>query len=60
MNRVASLPSITILGRDEFGLAVSWVRSYGGPPGTGFVRVPADDPMAIYLAAEYRPRGVGT
>jgi hypothetical protein len=30
------------------------VRRYGGPEGTGFVRVP-DDPMVVYLAAEYRP-----
>jgi outer membrane protein assembly factor BamB len=47
--------SITVLGRDEFGLTTSWVRRYGGPEGTGFVRVPADDPMVVYLAAEYRP-----
>ncbi|HZI45510.1 MAG TPA: PQQ-binding-like beta-propeller repeat protein [Ilumatobacter sp.] len=46
--------SITVLGRDEFGLATAWVRRYGGPEGTGFVRVP-DDPMVAYLAAEYRP-----
>lgn len=52
---IAPAGSITVLGRDEFGLAVSWVRRYGGPPGTGFVRVPADDPMAVYMAAEYRP-----
>jgi outer membrane protein assembly factor BamB len=48
-------PSITVLGRDELGLTTSWVRRYGGPLGTGFVRVPADDPMVVYLAAEYRP-----
>ena len=46
--------SITVLGVDEFGLATAWVRRYGGPEGTGFVRVP-DDPMTVYLAAEYRP-----
>jgi outer membrane protein assembly factor BamB len=49
-------PSLTVLGRDELGLTTSWVRRYGGPEGTGFVRVPADDPMVVYLAAEYRPR----
>lgn len=43
-----------VLGADEWGLAAAWVKSYGGPEGTGFVRVPADDPLAIYLAAEYR------
>ena len=46
--------SITVLGLDEFGLATAWVRRYGGPEGTGFVRVP-EDPMTVYLAAEYRP-----
>ena len=47
--------SITVLGLDEFGLASAWVRRYGGPEGTGFARVPADDPMTVFLAAEYRP-----
>jgi outer membrane protein assembly factor BamB len=45
----------TTLGLDEWGLAAAWVRSYGGPEGTGFVRVPPDDLLAIYVAAEYRP-----
>jgi eukaryotic-like serine/threonine-protein kinase len=53
---IAPDSSITVLGRDEFGLVTSWVRRYGGPEGTGFVRVPADDPMVVYLAAEYRPQ----
>jgi outer membrane protein assembly factor BamB len=48
--------SITVLGLDEFGLASAWVKRYGGPEGTGFVRVPPDDPMTVFLAAEYRPR----
>jgi outer membrane protein assembly factor BamB len=48
--------SITVLGLDEFGLATAWVKRYTGPEGTGFVRMPADDPLAVYLAAEYRPR----
>jgi outer membrane protein assembly factor BamB len=47
--------SVTVLGIDEFGLASAWVRRYSGPEGTGFVRVPADDPMTVFLAAEYRP-----
>ncbi|HUQ83154.1 MAG TPA: PQQ-binding-like beta-propeller repeat protein, partial [Gemmatimonadaceae bacterium] len=46
---------ITVLGTDEFGLATAWVRRYSGPEGTGFVRVPADDNMTVFLAAEYRP-----
>jgi outer membrane protein assembly factor BamB len=45
-----------VLGLDEWGLASAWVRNYGGPEGTGFVRVPDESPLAVYLAAEYRPR----
>ncbi len=52
---IAPDPSITPLGADELGTVTSWVRSYGGPEGTGFVRVPPDDPMTVFLAAEYRP-----
>ena len=44
-----------VLGVDDWGLAAAWVRSYGGPPGTGFVRVSAGDAQAVYLAAEFRP-----
>jgi outer membrane protein assembly factor BamB len=44
-----------VLGLDEWGLASSWVRSYGGPRGTGFVRAPEGDLLALYLVAEYRP-----
>jgi outer membrane protein assembly factor BamB len=44
-----------VLGVDDWGLAAAWVRSYGGQPGTGFVRVSSHDPQAVYLAAEYRP-----
>ena len=45
----------TILGLDDWGLAAAWVKSYGGPEGTGFVRAAGDDFFAIYLAAEFRP-----
>ena len=45
-----------VLGTDEWGLAAAWIKRYGGAEGTGFVRVPADDPQVIYLAAEYRKR----
>jgi outer membrane protein assembly factor BamB len=48
--------SITVLGLDEFGLASAWVKRYGGPEGTGFVRVPPDELMTVFLVAEYRPR----
>jgi hypothetical protein len=44
-----------VLGVDDWGLAAAWVRTYGGPPGTGFVRVSAQDAQMVYLAAEYRP-----
>jgi eukaryotic-like serine/threonine-protein kinase len=46
-----------VLGYDDTGLAAAWERNFGGPEGTGFVRVPYDDPYAIFLAAEYRPKG---
>lgn len=49
---VAPAGVTTVLGRDEWGLAAAWIRSYGGAPGTGFVRVPGDDPLVVYLAAE--------
>ncbi|HXY31569.1 MAG TPA: PQQ-binding-like beta-propeller repeat protein [Gemmatimonadaceae bacterium] len=45
----------SVLGVDDGGLAAAWVRGFGGPAGTGFVRVPNDDLLAIYLAAECRP-----
>jgi hypothetical protein len=48
---------VTVLGADDWGLAAGWAKSYGGPPGTGFIRVPGDDLLAIFLAAEYRPSG---
>jgi hypothetical protein len=36
-------PSVasTVLATDEVGRAAAWVRSYGGPEGTGYVVVPA-------------------
>lgn len=45
---------------DENGRAAAWVRSYGGPPGTGFVHIwkhgiPGEDLAEVYRAAEYRP-----
>jgi hypothetical protein len=44
-----------VLALDEWGWAAAYVKSYGGAPGTGFIRVPAIDPFIVYLAAEYRP-----
>jgi len=53
----------TVLATDELGLASAWVRSYGGPEGTGFVTVPLQTARgtpvnldAIQTAAEYLPR----
>ncbi|HEX4682917.1 MAG TPA: PQQ-binding-like beta-propeller repeat protein [Gemmatimonadaceae bacterium] len=44
-----------VLATDDLGLAGAWLKSYGGAPGTGFVRVPPDIPFSVYLASEYRP-----
>ena len=49
---VAPAGVTTVLGLDEWGLAAAWIKSYGGAPGTGFIRVPGDDPFVVYLAAE--------
>ena len=52
------------LALDDNGLASSWVKSFGGPPGTGFVRVyggswsaggPTANLAAVQAAAEYLP-----
>jgi outer membrane protein assembly factor BamB len=45
-----------VLALDDWGLAAAWSKEYGGPRGTGFVRVPPDNVLSVYLAAEYRPR----
>jgi len=44
-----------VLALDEWGLAAAWVKTYGGPAGTGFVRLNDHDEHAAFLAAEYRP-----
>jgi outer membrane protein assembly factor BamB len=49
---VAPAGVTTVLGVDEWGLAAAWIKRYGGKPGTGFIRVPGDDPMVLYEAAE--------
>jgi hypothetical protein len=48
----------TVLGLDEFGRAVAWVKSYGGAEGTSFVRLwgredPVNDLRMIKAVAEY-------
>ncbi|HUR96380.1 MAG TPA: PQQ-binding-like beta-propeller repeat protein [Gemmatimonadales bacterium] len=55
------------LGLDERGLAAAWVRRYGGPPGTGFVRIngaganggPMPNFAEIQTVAEYLPSTAG-
>jgi len=44
-----------VLATDDWGLAGAWAKQFGGSPGTGFVRVPADNLLSVYLAAEFRP-----
>ena len=46
----------TVLALDDWGLAAAWAKSFGGARGTGFVRVPPDNVLSVYLASEYRPR----
>jgi outer membrane protein assembly factor BamB len=36
---VAPADATTVLALDEWGLASAWVKSFGGPPGSGFVRL---------------------
>jgi len=53
----------TVLARDEWHSAAAWIKSYGGPPGSGFVRIPVvhdaeGNPLnltTIQLAAERFP-----
>jgi eukaryotic-like serine/threonine-protein kinase len=45
-----------VLALDDWGLAAAWSKEYGGARGTGFVRVAPENPLSVYLAAEYRPR----
>jgi outer membrane protein assembly factor BamB len=53
------------LALDDNGLAGAWVKNYGGPPGTGFVRVygggwmgggPSANFANVQAVAEYLPR----
>ena len=36
-------------------LVVGFLGTVAGSVATGFVRVPPDDPMTMFLVAEYRP-----
>ncbi|MGA7306418.1 MAG: hypothetical protein WBW88_16180, partial [Rhodothermales bacterium] len=49
----------TVLAYNEFGYAASWTKNYGGPAGTGFVRLwgqrqPIPDLTFVRTAAELR------
>jgi PQQ-like domain len=54
----------TVLAEDEQGLAAAWVRRFGGPEGTGFIRIPIVETSggtptnlpSIKSAAELLPR----
>ncbi|MEQ9401426.1 MAG: PQQ-binding-like beta-propeller repeat protein [Longimicrobiales bacterium] len=54
---VAADEASVVLARDELGRAAAWVRSFGGPVGTGWVVVPAtthpDRLREMRLVAEY-------
>ena len=57
---VAPQPGVISLGVDEHGLAGAWMKSYGGPPGSGFVYVnrtswSAETLSQLQAAAEMRP-----
>jgi outer membrane protein assembly factor BamB len=53
---VAPAGVTNVLALDDWGFAGAWSKEYGGARGTGFVRVPPENPLSVYLAAEYRPR----
>jgi outer membrane protein assembly factor BamB len=53
---VAASGVTNVLALDDWGLAGAWSKEYGGGAGTGFVRVPPENVLSVYLAAEYRPR----
>jgi len=53
---VAPTGVTNVLALDDWGLAGAWSKEYGGARGTGFVRVPPENLLSVYLAAEYRPR----
>jgi len=54
----------TVLAHDEQGNAAAWIKTYGGPSGTGFIRFYAGDGspgrpqnfISVQTIAELRPR----
>jgi hypothetical protein len=50
--------AVEVLATDEHGRAAAWVRRFGGPEGTGFVRFwgrgrPLPDPRVAQALAEF-------
>ena len=54
----ADTTGLEVLALDENGHAAAWVKSYGGPAGSGFVRLEADgrDPQRLALVAAIAER----
>ncbi len=57
---IAPQDDVIVLGTDENDDAASWRKTFGGPPGTGFVRLwggraPIPDFTPVMVAAEWRP-----
>lgn len=54
----ADTAGVEVLAFDENGHAAAWIKSYGGPPGSGFVRLEADgrdrDRLALVAAIAKR------
>ena len=52
-----AVPGIEVLAADRHGHASAWVKSFGGPPGTGFVRLwgrpRLPDPAMVRAVAEH-------
>ena len=45
----------TVLAIDEYGLAQAWVKLYGGPEGSGFVRLPDRRGMGLETRRRTHP-----
>ena len=54
----ADTAGVEVLALDENGHAAAWIKSYGGPPGSGFVRIEADgrDPARLAVVAAVAER----
>ena len=54
----------TVFAYDEKGQAAAWIKAFGGPPGSGFIRVYSGDgdaghpylPEIVQTMADFRPR----